>query len=256
MGPELFVVTGGGTGLGRDLALRLTRCGHAVVIVGRRAEPLTDTAAAGSGLVEPVAADLSTVAGTESLLTVIGNRPLAGIVTAAGGIKRYSNDNRPESVRTAWTEMLNTNFYSALLPVEALIPNLIDDRGRVVLISSTSAIDGLGGPYASAKAILTGYGMDLARRLGPRGITANVVAPGFVPDTPIHAASGVVDIEPIIQEMTKLTLVGRVGKPKDIAHIVLSLLHEDAGWTTGQLISPNGGTNLVHLPSSRPIQYA
>lgn len=249
MTSEVFVITGGGTGMGRDLALRLGDAGHGVVIVGRRYQPLADTAsAAARGTVETVVADVSTVEGAQALRAAVGERPLSGIVTAAGGqgdFRDGDDGNDPATVHSRWSRALDKNFYSALMPVETLIPSLSDHRGRVVLISSTAALDGQGGPYAAAKAALIGYGMDLARRLGPRGITANVVAPGFVANTGFFEAGG---FGPADDRMTEhaasATLVGRVGTPQDVTHVVIGLLDEHAGWTTGQVVSPNGGSFL------------
>jgi 3-oxoacyl-[acyl-carrier protein] reductase len=248
MSSELYVVTGGGTGIGRDLTLRLAEADHTVVVAGRRKRPLLDTAAAApSGLVETVAGDVSTVAGTQALLAAVGDRPVTGIAAAAGGQGDFlRGDSDPATIRRRWSDALDKNFYSALMPVEALIPGLRDQRGRIVLISSTSALNGRGGPYAAAKAALSGYSLDLAQRLGARGITANIVAPGYVGGTEFFEADGLGPVDPTLERAAAATLVGRIGVPRDISHIVLSLLDERAGWTTGQLITPNGGVILQH----------
>lgn len=81
--------------------------------------------------------------------------------------------------------------------------------------------------------------------MGPRGITANVVAPGFVTDTGFFET---VEVQPDAQTLTRSagrTLVGRLGSPADVAGCVDWLLSPGAGWTTGQVISPNGGVVLV-----------
>lgn len=244
---DYFVVTGGGSGMGRDIALRLAEGGNDVLVVGRRNEPLRQTAAlAANGTIDVFSADLSAADGATALRDHVGDRTIAGLVTAAGGQGSFvAGGSDPVEVRDRWDAAMAKNFYSALLPVETLAPALADERGRVVLISSTAALDGSGGPYASAKAALTGYGMDLAQRLGPRGITVNVVAPGFVADTEFFEAGGFGSADAVSSQAAEATLVGRVGTSADITHVVLALLDRNAGWTTGQVISPNGGTVMV-----------
>lgn len=242
------IVTGGGTGIGRDVALTLARRGEHVTIAGRRLAPLDAVAAeAPDGAVRVVAADLGTVEGAESLAEAVRGRGVTGIVAAAGGqgdFMRLAPGAR--AAEAAWTDALQKNLMSAVLPIEAALPELVDGRGRVVLIGSTSGLDGLGGPYATAKAAMQGYGMDLARRLGGRQITANVVAPGFIADTEFFEAGNIAANTEMIDAVASGTMVGRVGRPADITACVMWLLSEDGGWTTGQVISPNGGTVLVH----------
>jgi 3-oxoacyl-[acyl-carrier protein] reductase len=254
-GPELVVVTGAGSGMGRDIALDQSARGRHVVLVGRRTEPLEETAAAAVAAgAQPdhytvVAADASTVSGTETLLTALeslGEQPIIGLVAAAGGQGDFINPgSRLDDVERAWDAALRKNFYSALLPVEALLPRMSDGAGRIVLISSTSALDGRGGPYATAKAALAGYARDLAVRAGTRGITANTVAPGFVAATDFFTAGGFGDSESMIEAAAARTLVGRVGAPADVTAAVRWLLGADAGWVTGQTVVVSGGTDLA-----------
>ncbi|MEJ2890512.1 SDR family oxidoreductase [Actinomycetospora aeridis] len=109
-------------------------------------------------------------------------------------------------------------------------------------------LDGLagraGGPYATAKAALNGYGCELADRLRPRGITANAVAPGFITDTEFFDNGFLgesFDASSAAARSAAATKVGRVGSAAEIAAAVGWLLGADAGFPTGQVISPNGG---------------
>lgn len=245
---ELIVVIGGGTGMGRDIALDQAGLGHDVLIAGRREAPLLDTqrAATDPSRITPVVADASTTVGAEAIRAATGGRPVAGIALAAGGQGSFARPGSDLSdIESAWTEALRTNLLTAILPIEALLPQLIDTRGRIVLVSSTSALDGRGGPYATAKAALTGYGRDLAVRAGERGITANAIAPGFVAETGFFEAGGFGDSGPMIETAAARTLVGRVGTPRDITATARWLLSADAGWVTGQVIAIDGGTVMV-----------
>ena len=91
------------------------------------------------------------------------------------------------------------------------------------------------------KAALHGWVYDLARELGPHGGTANVVAPGFVPDTESWAGRLTAETR---RERAAQTLVGREGRPGEIASLIAWLLGPDGGWVTGQVHSPNGGVVL------------
>ena len=94
-------------------------------------------------------------------------------------------------VRREWQASFESNVLTAVLLVEAMREAIQGDGGRVVLVSSVAALrGGGGGPYAAMKAALHGLAFDLARELGPHGGTANVIAPGFVPDTEFWAGHG------------------------------------------------------------------
>jgi 3-oxoacyl-[acyl-carrier protein] reductase len=244
----LIVLIGGGSGMGRDIAHDQIALGHEVLIVGRRAEPLEETrrTAQAPERVMTVVADASSVPGASSIAAAVGKRPVLGIVAAAGGQGSfYQPGKTPAEVDEAWSAALRVNLFTAVLPVEALVPNVLDGRGRIVLIGSTAGIDGAGGPYASAKAALAGYGRELAGRLGQRGITANTIAPGFVENTEFFEAGGFGDSSTMTDAAAARTLVGRVGRPRDVTASVRWLLSEDGGWVTGQVIAVDGGTVMV-----------
>jgi 3-oxoacyl-[acyl-carrier protein] reductase len=179
--------------MGQEVALRLANSGKRVVIVGRRREPLEATVKlAPADRVDYVVADLGSVEGVKHLVDVLGpHTKVAAIIAAAGGQGEFRHGGQSlEEIDAAWTAALRKNFYSSLLLVEALLDRINEGNGRVVLISSTSALDGRGGPYATAKAALHGYMMDLTQRLAPRSITVNVIAPGYVKQTDFFNAGG------------------------------------------------------------------
>ncbi len=241
-----FIVTGGGTGMGRDIALELSRRGAQVLVVGRRQAPLVETCACAPGNVTPLAADMSSTDGVRALEAALAERPVSGVVLAAGGQGEFYAEGSadPAEVRQRWDAAFQKNFFSALLPTQMLLQHLDDMRGRILFISSTSALDGRGGPYAAAKAALHGYCLSLAQQLGPRGITVNTIAPGFVADTGFFEAAGFGSAAPMIPAAAAGTLVGRVGRPADVTAMAVALLSAGAGWTTAQFISVNGGSVL------------
>ena len=223
------------------MARRLTAEGCYVTAVGRRPGPLRQIAAELGSRVEPVAADVATEAGAAKIAARVasGGYACAGLVAAAGGLSpRGSSTMDLEAVRRAWQVAFESNVLTAVLLVEALRGAIERAGGRVVLISSVAALRGSrGGPYGAVKAALHGWVYDLARELGPHGGTANVVAPGFVPDTEFRAGRLTPESR---RERAAETLVGREGTPDEVASLIAWLLGPDGGWMTGQVLSPNG----------------
>jgi 3-oxoacyl-[acyl-carrier protein] reductase len=234
--------------MGRDIALDQARLEHDVLIVGRRPDPLEETRAmsADPSRIDVVVADASTHRGVQALLDAVDGRQVQSFVAAAGGQGDFKDPGTsPQEVDRAWTDALRKNLFSAILPIESVLPLMVDGRGRIVLIGSTAGLDGAGGPYAAAKAALSGYGRDLAIRAGRRGITANTLAPGFVAATDFFAAGGYGESATMVDGAAAQTLVGRVGQPHDITASVRWLISEQAGWVTAQTITVNGGTVIV-----------
>jgi 3-oxoacyl-[acyl-carrier protein] reductase len=243
MTASTVVVSGAGTGIGRAVAIRLAGEGTHVTAVGRRREPLEHLAASAPGSIEVVAADVATPSGASAVADHLaaGGRGCAGVVAAAGGLSPVPSEDL-DDIEHAWRDSFNSNVMTAVLLVGALRPALESAGGRVVVLSSVAALRGSGGgPYGAMKSALHAWMFDLASELGPHGGTANVVAPGFVPDTEFWAGR-------LTDEMRArrvgMTLVGRAGTPAEVASLIGWLLGPDGGWVTGQVLSPNGGVVL------------
>ena len=242
----ITVVTGAGSGMGRAVAQALLARGQSVLLTGRRRQALDETAAdAVGGSAVIVAADLSTVEGADAVLASPGGRSVAAVVAAAGGQGDFKRPAQSSAAAdAAWLAALRMNLFTAVLPIEAVLGRFVDG-GRIVLIGSTAGLDGQGGPYATAKAALAGYGRDLARRAASRGITVNTLAPGFVADTNFFEAGGYGPVTPMIDRASQQTLLGKVGRCADVVAAVEWLLGDGGRWMTGQTISVNGGTVMV-----------
>jgi 3-oxoacyl-[acyl-carrier protein] reductase len=120
--------------------------------------------------------------------------------------------------------------------VEALRPQLVEQAGRVVLLSSIAAMGGSGtGPYGAMKAALHAWMFDLARQLGEHGGTANIVAPGFVPDTEFWTGRLT---EQARADRAAQTLVGREGIAAEVASLIAWLLGSDGGWMQDRSFRP------------------
>ena len=150
-------------------------------------------------------------------------------------------DSGLAGVAARWHATFDSNVLTAVLLTEALRPLLRRPGGRIILTSSIAAQRGGGGPYSAAKAALHGFVFDLATQLGPEGITANVIAPGYVVDSEFFTGRMTEDGH---RKRVNATLVGRPGEPADIAETVRWLAGPGGGYVTGQIVNVNGGSVL------------
>jgi 3-oxoacyl-[acyl-carrier protein] reductase len=240
--PDVLVVTGAGSGIGRAVARQLAPRSETLVLAGRRRPALEETAAELHPCSPPllVDADLSTPAGAGRLAAAVGRRHVAGLALVAGGVGAPSDLPGLDGVAASWEHSWRMNVLTAVLTVEALRDRLADGAS-IVALGSIAAGRG-GGAYGAAKSALTPWVRDLARGLGPRGITANVVAPGYTEDTEFFGDSMNSDRR---DRLLSETFTGRAGRPDDIAALVTFLLSENGRHLSGQVLHVNGGALLA-----------
>lgn len=241
---RVAIVTGASRGIGRAIALRLAREGRHVVLVSRSAAPLNDLkaqieAAGGKASVKAVdvgdgaawAKAIDDVASECGRLDILVNN--AGI-TRDNLVLRMSDEE--------WSEVINVNLTSAFVAIRAAARPMMKGKfGRIVNIASTSGLVGNAGQanYAAAKAALLGLSKTIARELGGKGITCNVVAPGYV-ETDMTANLPA----EIKEKLTGMLAVKRLGAAEDIAAAVSYVTSDDAGYYTGQTLCVDGGMTM------------
>jgi 3-oxoacyl-[acyl-carrier protein] reductase len=236
------VVSGGGTGIGRAIAARLAADGADVVIIGRRAEILAAAAeeingGVGAPRVTTASADLTSPDEVQRLAVTLPDT-VDIVVNNAGGNFGNAGNGDLAGVAAAWEADVRGNVLPAVLLTEVLLPRLTRPGGRIVTITSIAALRGPGS-YGGAKAALHPWSLGLAQTLAPDGITVNVVAPGFVPDTEFWADRLTEDV--MASRLAQIPM-GRPGTPAEVAAAVAHLAAPDAGWTTGQILQVNGDT--------------
>jgi 3-oxoacyl-[acyl-carrier protein] reductase len=243
---RIAYVSGGGTGIGRATAAALAGDGWAVVVLGRRPDPLAGTVEAvrsqvPGARVHPVAADLAEPDQVERAVAeaaAAAGPDVDAVVNAAGGTSPLPAGTLAQ-VAAEWNDEWRLNVLTAVLLTTALLPRLRPPDARVVTLSSIAALRG-GGSYGAAKAALHPWTWDLAARLGSGG-TANIVAPGFVEDTEFFRDS----MTPRRREtLIGQTTTGRPGRPADVAETIRWLLSPAAGHVSGQVVQVNGGALL------------
>ncbi|MCX4679366.1 SDR family oxidoreductase [Streptomyces sp. NBC_01433] len=234
-----ILITGGSTGIGQALARHFAERGDAVIITGRRPGPLKETAAAvgARGLV----CDHTRPEALTALLSELPDR-IDVLVNNAGGNTDFDADGADDLASYArdFRANLDANLVSAALTTKALEGRLAPG-GAVVHIGSIAADQGAGS-YGASKAGLATWNLDLAGQLGPRDITANVVAPGYIADTEFfrdHLSSERRD------QLIAGTATGRPGTPSDIVGPVDFLASPAARHITGQVLHVNGGALMT-----------
>ncbi|MFJ2731895.1 MULTISPECIES: SDR family oxidoreductase [unclassified Streptomyces] len=241
------VISGGGTGIGLAAALTFATGGDRVLLLGRRGEVLHGAGVPGA---LTFAADVGDVAGARSVARFVADElgAVDVLIHSAGGSgrlePRVEREDPLELVADNWMVNFRINTLTAVLLTEALKERLAEPGGRVLFLSSIAAYRGSGsGAYAASKAALHPYAHDLARQLGPRGITVNLVAPGYVEDTDFFGDS--MD-DARRERLVAETSTGRAGTPGDIAATLHWLASPSAAHITSQIIQVNGGAERGH----------
>lgn len=240
---RVVVVTGGGTGIGLAVATAFVRHGDRVVLVGRRAEPLERAATRLGAEAQWRQADVGSLDDVQALAEWLQHffAAVHVLVNCAGGGPGIRPDATLSEAYDVWREVTATNLTGAFLMGQALSPLLPDTTGRIVFISSIAAFTGGtlpgGAAYAASKAGLHGLTAAFARGLGPRGVTVNSVAPGFVGGTEITQAWS----PELLAALGARSLLGRVATVEEIAETVLFLASPAARYITGKVIPVDGG---------------
>ncbi|MBZ5578181.1 MAG: 3-oxoacyl-[acyl-carrier-protein] reductase [Acidobacteriia bacterium] len=242
MSKRVAVVTGASRGIGKATALSLSRAGFDVVAASTSIESNAEFAAEmraadGEGFLA-VNLDLrSPESIKEALGRALKEKTRIDVLVNNAGITR---DGLAVRMKPAdWDAVLRTNLDGAFLAIQQVLPGMMRNRwGRIINISSVVGQAGSAGQvnYAASKAGLIGLSKSLAQELGSRGITVNVVAPGYI------ATDMTKDLpEERKQKILAAVPLERMGTPEDIAAAVKFLASDDAAYITGHVLAVNGG---------------
>jgi meso-butanediol dehydrogenase / (S,S)-butanediol dehydrogenase / diacetyl reductase len=225
------LVTGGGTGIGAAITRRLQREGVRVTPMGRREAPLKEVSE------HYVVGDVTSVADCRRAIDAAG--PVDILVHNAG------------AWRTGWDEVVAVNLTAAHHLVELAQGDLVERRGSIITIGSTAAFvsGAIDADYNAAKAGLVMLTRSVAVRLGPHGVRANAVCPGWVRtpggDDDMRLLNE--DIEEAYRRASRYAPLRRPAMPEEIASVVCFLASEDASYMTGAVLMVDGGSTAVDV---------
>ena len=237
------LVTGGASGIGRAAALALARAGADVAITYLSHDP-TDVVAEIKGegrIAASFQVDARRSWDVDKAVSDAAGALGGGIdilVNNVGGPVERRNVAAMDDAH--WHGVLDLNLSSAFYVTRAALA-VMPDGGRIITVGAQAARSGGGTgmvAYSTAKAALEGFSRALARELGPRRITVNVVAPGFVAGTPLHAAH---TPEPAQRAAVAASALNRAGAADDVAEAVVYLASDGAAFVTGTVLDVNGG---------------
>ena len=238
---QVALVTGASRGLGKAIALALAAEGASIAAVARSEDALKETLEAiraAGGTAEPYAVDVADSASVDAAVEKITARfEHIDVLVNNAGVTRDGLLMRMTS--EAWDTVINTNLKGAFNLTRPVGRLMVKQRsGKIVNISSVIGLMGNAGQanYAASKAGLIGFSKSVAREFASRGITCNVVCPGFI-DT---------DMTKVLSEDLKAKLLERIplqrlGQPEDVAGLVVFLASPAANYMTGQVLTIDGG---------------
>ncbi len=233
--PRTVLITGGNRGIGRAIAEEFVAQGHRVAVTARSGQGPAGTLT--------VTADVTDAASIDAAFTEVeAALGSVEVVVANAGVTRDTLLLRMSD--EDFTEVVDTNLSGSFRVAKRAAKGMLKARfGRVILISSVVGLLGSAGQinYSASKAGLIGIARSLTRELGSRGITANVVAPGFI-ETDMTA-----ELVPEQQEAyLKQIPAGRFASAAEVARVVAWLASDDAGYISGAVIPVDGGLGMGH----------
>jgi 3-oxoacyl-[acyl-carrier protein] reductase len=229
------LVTGGNVGIGLGIAQRLLASGHRVAVTHHSSAPPAGLLGVKCNVADPQSV-------RDAVATVTAEQgPIEIMVSSAGIVRDGLMMRMPDH---DWDDVIDTNLRGSWAAARAVIPAMAKARyGRLLFVSSVVGLFGSAGQanYAASKAGLVGLARSIAREYAPRGITANVVAPGLVETGMTSTLS-----EAQREEIVSRTPLRRIAAVEEVAAVAAFLVSDEASYVTGAVVPVDGGLGMGH----------
>jgi NAD(P)-dependent dehydrogenase (short-subunit alcohol dehydrogenase family) len=242
------LITGASSGIGQATALEFARQGYFVYLMGRDKVRLEETALqCGSGACL-LSCDLTDPVAVQKRVHEIYENPLYRLEVLVNNAGIFKTHSMEEGTDDVWNEMYQANLLGPVRLTRLLIPYFKKhQKGSIVNVSSTLGMKPSSntGAYSALKAAMINWTQSLAQEAGAYGVRVNCICPGIV-DTPIHAFHDLEDQQKKhrLAELAKLQPLGRIGTPEDLAKSIYFIASDFSAWTTGGVLTVDGGINL------------
>jgi len=248
---KISIITGGGTGLGKAMALEFANAGADVVVCSRNKDNIEKARDEIMALGRRSLAIVTDVCVKEQVANMVKK-----VINEFGKIDILVNNAGTgrlapilDLTEDIWDMTLDTNLKGLFLCTQAVAKHMVEQKyGKIINIASTVALGSIevgGSAYTASKFGVVGFTKASAREFGPYGINVNAIAPGRIPTEKSYAHS-TPELVKHFEDGKAACLLGRLGTPEDIAHLALFLASDDASFVNAELIACNGGrTNLM-----------
>jgi NAD(P)-dependent dehydrogenase (short-subunit alcohol dehydrogenase family) len=234
------LITGASSGIGAATARLFSQNGYFIYLLGRNEERLTSVALECTSGASLLKCDLASAASIEKYTKHVLERTDTDLQVLVNNAGMFTPGKWQETPIQSWREQFETNLFGTIAFTQKILPLFMKrKKGSIVNVASTLGIRStIGtGAYSAGKAAMISWSNTMALELGPSGIRVNAIAPGLV-NTPIHKGRD-------MSELNSLQPLGRVGTPEEIAKSIYFLGSDDSSWTTGAVLSVDGGINLT-----------
>ena len=241
------IVTGASSGIGAEIAREFSKNNYYVFLLGRSEQKLKDVQKTCVGPSEVLAFDLRDISSFEKqILTALENKPPLEVLINNAGI--YHQQEFSQTSDEAWEDQFVVNLMGPIRLTRLLWPLFVKNKkGNILNISSTLGLKPAPqtSAYSAIKAAMNNWTLTLAQEGGALNIRANAICPGIV-DTPIHSFHALEESakNKVLQNLSSLQLLSSIGKPVHIAKAAYFLASDDSAWTTGSILSVDGGINI------------
>lgn len=241
------LVTGASSGIGAEIAREFSRKGYFVFLLGRNSDKLKRVQESCSGPTEILAFDLKELPNYQTqILKLIENKPNFEVLVNCAGV--FHRSAFAETSDEVWLEQFEVNLLSSVRLTRLLWPLFVKNKkGSILNISSSLGIKPtpMTSAYSAIKAAMVNWTLNLAQEGGAFNIRANCICPGII-DTPIHDFHTLETGEKskVLSNISNLQLLSEIGKPHDIAKATYFLASDESAWTTGSILSIDGGISL------------